>query len=217
MVELSSSDGVILEGTLRRAPGPGAVLFVPDLRGSRLAYTPYAQLLFIDDITTLSVDPRGHGASRADSLLSYDDLSEYHRARLIDDIGTAYRHLRSLGFRDEHIAVVSEGSGCALVEKAMQEEKATPAVTHLSPEFDPRDRDLIHAITFHPDLPVLVFFSDEDIAAMRSTQIFRETRKRSQLRTRMLRDAGRGLDLFRRNQEALEEFQEWARRTINTP
>lgn len=217
VIEVRSDDGVKLEATLRRAAGPGAVLFVPDVRAQRSVYAPYAQLLFIDDITTLSVDLRGHGASRADTLPSWDDLSAYHREQLEKDVAAAYRYLRALGFEDEDIAVVSAGLGCALVEKAMRGEKASPSITHLSPAFDPSDRDLMHAVAFHPDRPVLVIFSQEDLGAMRSIQVFRNVKDRSQLQTRALTDAGRGVQTLHRSPEALEAFQQWARRVTATP
>ena len=72
VVTVTTDDGVRLEGTLRRAQGPGAVLLVHDLGSRRSVYAPYAQLFFIDDLTTLSIDLRGHGNSRSDSLSSHE-------------------------------------------------------------------------------------------------------------------------------------------------
>jgi tetratricopeptide (TPR) repeat protein len=215
VVSLPMEDGVILEGTLRLTDGAGAVLFVPDLGARRSVYTPYAQLLFIEQISTLSVDHRGHGGSRSDSLPSYADLSLAHVGRLSSDIVTGFRFLQNqTGFEDGQIAIVVEGQASALVEKAMHDATLAAPVIHLSPTFRHYDRELINAISFHPDGPILLVFSSEDLQAMLSVDLFRSAKEFSRLDLKLLDEAGHGVDMLRRDEKALEFFQQWVGKTL---
>lgn len=216
VVVLTSADGAALEGTLRYESGKiGAVLFVPNIGSRRSIFTPYEQLLFIDGFTTLSIDLRGHGGSRADSLLSWDTLPTEHRDRLSDDVTAAFRHLSGLGYSDGDIAIVTEGLGSTVVEKALQRSQLRPAVVYLSPTFDPDDRELKNAIAFHGDSPVLVYFSSEDLSAMRSLTVFQDAGKHERLETRMFDDAGHGTEILQSEPPALDSLQAWLRRTLD--
>ena len=218
VVVMESSDGARLEGTLRHgADKIGAVLFVPDIGSRRSIYTPYEQLLYIDGFTTLSIDLRGHGGSRTDSLLSWDTLPAVHRERLSDDVAAAFRHLSGLGYADADIAVVTGGLGCTVVEKALQRNRLRPAVVYLSPTFDPDDRELTNAIAFHGDAPVLVYFSGEDLSAMRSLTVFQDAGEHEHLETRMFDDAGHGTEILQAEPAALDGLQAWLRRTLDGP
>lgn len=216
VVVLTTEDGVRLEGTWRRGQNEGAVLFIPDVGHTRTGYAPYAQLLFSEGFSTLSLDLRGHGDSRADSLLSVAVLSPDHFRRLPDDIVTGFRYLRDrLGVSDDQIVVVSAGMGCALVEKALHAGGLAPAVTHLSPDFSAEDRDLRSAVSFHADRPILVMYSTEDIKATRSFRTYRSIKPMPQLTGKSLSDAGHGLETLRRDPQALEYFQEWIAGTLS--
>jgi hypothetical protein len=216
VITMESSDGAALEGTLRHGQKKiGAVLFVPDIGSRRSIYTPYEQLLFIDDFTTLSVDLRGHGGSRADSLLSWDTLPAVHRDRLTDDVTAAFRYLVGLGYEDADIAIVTEGLGSTVVEKALQRGRLRPAVVYLSPTFDPDDRDLRNAIAFHGDGPVLVYYSSEDLSAMRSLTVFQDAGEHDRLETRVFDDAGHGTEVLQAEPAALSGLQAWLRRTLD--
>jgi len=218
IVTLESGDGTMLEGTLRHAAGKkGAILFVPNIGSRRSIYTAYEQLLFIDDFTTLSIDLRGHGGSRTDSLLSWDTLPAQHRDRLADDVASALQYLAGLGYGADAIAVVTEGLGSTVVEKALQRAQLRPAVVYLSPTFDPGDRELRNAIAFHGDVPVLVYFSREDLSAMRSLSVFQDSGQHAGLETRVFDDAGHGTEILRSNPAALESLQGWLRRTLGWP
>lgn len=215
VVDLVSADGAALEATLRHGPDKiGAVLFVPDVGSRRSIYTPYEQLLFIDGFTTLAIDLRGHGGSRADSLLSWDMLTPDHRDRLTDDVTAAFRNLEDLGYEDDDIAIVTEGLGSTVVEKAMRRDGLHPAVVYISPTFDGDDRELRNAIAFHGDAPVLVYFSSEDLSAMRSLTVFQESGKHARLETRVFDEAGHGSEILQAEPAALEGLQRWLRRTL---
>ncbi len=215
VVTLRSVDGVVLEGTLRPAPGAGAVLFVPDLGRGRDVYTPYEQLLFVEGISTLSLDLRGHGGSRSDSLYSYGGLSREHADRLVDDVVTGFHFLRQqTGLADSLIMIVSAGRGCAVVEKALHDGSLSAPVAYFSPVFGAADLQLKNAVYFHPDLPLLVVFSVEDLKAAQSYELFRGLKDFSRLNARMLEDSGHGVEILRRNTGALEFFQAWARKTL---
>jgi tetratricopeptide (TPR) repeat protein len=215
VVSWPSDDGVVLEGTLRRAEGPGAVLFVTDLGRARSIYEPYEQLLFIDEITTMSVDLRGHGGSRTDSLLSYAELSPGNMERLTDDLVAGFRYLqKETGFSDDRIMIVAEGRGCVLAEKAMHQAALAAPVLYLSPYFRSRDLALKNAVAFHPEQPTLFVFSYEDIRAVESVEVFRSIKKLPSLKIKGLNDAGHGIDMLRRDTKALEFFQDWIGKTL---
>ncbi|MDH3196731.1 MAG: hypothetical protein OEO21_00670 [Candidatus Krumholzibacteria bacterium] len=215
VVILRAADGVALEATLRRAGGQAAVLFVPDLGGRRSVYAPYEQLLFTDDVTTLSLDPRGHGDSRSDSLLSVYTLPEHHRERLSGDVAVAMRYLTdTLGVDAARIAVVSAGAGCALVEKALFEAGLGPAVVHLSPDLDAQDLDLRNAVAFHPDRPVAIVLSEGDLVSLRSERFFREVKVREQMEMRLFKGAGHGAEMLSRSVEVLLWVQSWILRVV---
>jgi tetratricopeptide (TPR) repeat protein len=217
LVEVTSSDGAKLEGTLRRTEGPGAVLFVPDTGGLRSEFTPYAQILFVDDISSLAVDLRGQGGSRADSLQSYETLSQYNRDMLVEDVIAAYRYLQgSLGLDESHVAVVAAGHACALVEKALRDGRIAAPVVHISPVFPEFDPDLRSALAYHPDRPALFISAREDLSSMRSIRTFPGIEARSHSEVRAYSDAGHGLETLRRSPDALEDFQGWLRGTVGS-
>jgi tetratricopeptide (TPR) repeat protein len=215
VVTFESEDGVSLEATFRHSDGPGAVLFVHDIGSRRSVFTPYAQLFYIDGISSLAVDLRGHGGSRADSMLSYEGLSSYHRDQLSADVLAAFRHLkRTLSLDDGDIAIVSAGSACAIVEKALHRERLAPPVVHLSPSFPATDRELATAISFHPDSAALIIAAREDLGALRAIDVFSSSKPRQRLVTRVYEDAGHGVEALRRVAVALEGLQEWLRRVV---
>jgi tetratricopeptide (TPR) repeat protein len=214
VIELQTEDGVLLEGTLRRTDGKGAVLFVHDLGARREVYTPYEQLFFVDDITTLSIDLRGHGASRADSLLSYAEMSNLNQDQTTEDVTAAMDYLYDLGYENDKITIVAEGYACGVVEKAMYRSRISPPVVYLSPTFDELDLDLHTAFSFHTDRPTLVIFGNEDLSAMKSVQMFRETKDFSLLEQKMYERAGHGVDALRRVPKALTFFQAWVGRVL---
>ncbi len=218
LVSFTSSDGVVLEGTLRRRSGEGALLFVPNIGGTRAIYKPYAQLLGIDGVSSLSLDLRGQGGSRSDSLLTQKNLPIRHFERLPDDIVAGFRYLQNeLGLDPGRIAIVTEGRACGLVEKAVHRGQLHVPVVYLSPIFERQDRELINAIAFHPTQPILLYYSSEDLHAMKSTIFYQETNDFEHLDIRVLDRAGHGVDVLRRDPAALETFQAWARSVVNRP
>lgn len=217
VVRVKTGDGVVLEGTLRRSNGSTAALFVHAPGSTRDVYTVPEQLLFVEGVTTLSVDLRGHGGSRSDSLSGYAALSGHHVAMFPADILACFRRLEELtGLADTHITIVSAGSACALVEKAIHEGGIAPSVVHLSPMFDRNDRDLVNALSFHPDRPFLVIVSTEDLRAQRSLAFLLQTKEREHLKTRRLTDAGHGPDTLK-DPETLAYFVDWVAARAGAP
>jgi tetratricopeptide (TPR) repeat protein len=218
LVSFTSSDGVVLEGTLRRRNGKGALLFVPNIGETRSIYKPYAQLLGIDGVSSLSLDLRGQGGSRSDSLLTQKNLPIRHFERLPDDIVAGFRFLQNeLELDPGRIAIVTEGRACGLVEKAVHRGQLQVPIVYLSPIFEREDRELINAIAFHPAQPILLFYSSEDIHAMKSTMFYKDTNDFERLDIRVLDRAGHGVDVLRRDPAALEAFQAWARSAVGRP
>jgi len=218
MVAIPSSGGVILEGTLRRRVGEGAILFIPDMGSTRSAFTPYAQLLGVDGISSLTLDLRGQGGSRFDSLLTQENMPLRHAQRLPDDVVAGFRYLQTeLRLDPARIVIVTEGYASPIVEQSLPRGGLAAPVVHLSPAFTPLDRELANSIAFHPNYPVLLYYSDEDLHALRSCSYFRKVKKFSQLDVRPLQKSGRGVDILRRNPNALEGFQVWVRAATSAP
>lgn len=217
VTHFASTDGIELEGTLRRADGPGAVLFVHDLGGRRSEFTPYGQLLYIDGISSLAVDLRGHGGSRADSMLSYRHLSAYNLEQLPGDVVAAYRYLRdTLGLDNDHVAIVAAGGACAIVEKALYEGRFAAPVVHLSPSFPTTDVELRTALAFHRDLPALAIAAREDLSSLRAIDAFANSKPREQFTRGLYEDAGHGIETLRRVPDALETLQQWLRDVVGS-
>ena len=198
IVELRAEDGVRIEATLRPGKTPRAVLFVPETGARRSAYTPYAQLLSLDGITTLTVDPRGFGDSRSDSLPDAASLSENHRGRIAGDIALAVEYLReSARIPAEGIAIVTEGDGGLFAERALHEYSLPSPAIHLSPVFDTEDRALAAALSFRPPRPTLLLASNEDVYAVRSLGFFLDSAGTAEITSRIFRSAGHGTTLLR--------------------
>lgn len=197
MVVLDGDGHVRLEGTLRRGKGTGAVVLVPDLGGRRSAFTPYAQLLSLDGLTTLAIDPRGHGDSRCDSLPSFTQLSADQRDKIPSDIAAAQRYLRDvLKIPANRIAVVAEGSACGDVEHAMHDLGLGSIVVHLSPIVDPLDRDVASALKFRAPRPTLLVVSDEDVFSVQSVNSMRELRAKDPFEVHTVHGAGHGVGIL---------------------
>jgi tetratricopeptide (TPR) repeat protein len=198
MIELVGEGNVRLEGTLRRGRETRAVLFVPDLGGHRSAFTPYAQLLTLDEgYTTLTIDPRAHGDSRCDSLPSFLELPADHRALIPSDVAAAQRYLRdTVKIPADRIAVVVEGAACADVEHAMHGLNLGAIVVHLSPVFDPLDRDVASAIAFRPPRPALIVVSEEDVYAVQSANAMQQARSGDPVTLHTVRSSGHGVTIL---------------------
>lgn len=197
MVVLEGELGVRLEGTLRRGKGPNAVLFIPDLGGRRSMYRPYEQLFALDGFTTLSVDPRGHGDSRCDSLPSFALLSADQRARIPSDIARARQYLGDkLSIPADRIVVIVAGAASADVEHAMHGLNLGAIVVHLSPIFDPLDRDVASAIAFRPPRPTLMMVSGEDYYAVQSVNAMRNARAGDPITVKQVVSSGHGIALL---------------------
>jgi len=198
MVELAPEPGVRVEGTLRPAKGKSAVLFVPDLGGRRTAYRPYAQLFTLDNFTTLTLDPRGHGNSRSDSLPSFRTMPEHHRQEVSADVAAAVDYLvDQRGIDAGRVIIVAAGRACSVVERAIHEHNLDAAVVYLSPIFAEDDRDLASAVSFRPPRPALVLASAEDLYAVKSLRAFESALGSDAVRTKIYPAAGHGVSLLR--------------------
>ncbi len=198
LVELSSTEHARLEATLRPADGPVAVLFVSDVDSRRSAYTPYAQLMNLDGYTTLTVDMRGQGDSRSDSIPSIKDLSAHQFDQLAADVAAAHAYLvDARKVARARVVIVAAGYACGIVERAIHEYNLTPFAVHLSPVFDGQDLDLVSAISFRPPKPVFAVASDEDTYALRSLDVFAAAVPTALLTTKRYRSAGHGVSILR--------------------
>jgi len=209
LVVITSRDGARLEGTIHEAGGPKAVLFIHDIGGSRDVFGPIEQLLFVNGITTLSVDLRGHGASRSDSIPSPMALSDENRGRLGDDIVAAWKRLlETNGVARAHVAVVSIGSSCALSEEALARESGAPTMrAWISPVFAPGNLDLRNALSFARGT-VRAIYSDDDFASAEAVRLASRITGGT-LERDVLHNAGHGAEMFRRSPDALARLVDW--------
>jgi tetratricopeptide (TPR) repeat protein len=212
LVTMSTTDHVSLEATLRVRGDAGAVLMIPDTGKSRTVWTPYAQLLGIDEISSLCLDLRGQGGSRSDSVQSLHNLPPDHFERLPDDIIAGFRYLRDeLEIAPGRLVIVGEGRACAWIEKALRRGHLDAPVVYLSPVFAEEDRELADAISFHPNRRALVLYSEEDLFSLKSTSYFKRKKDLQKLDVKVFDRAGHGIDILRRDSGALETFQIWMR------
>jgi dienelactone hydrolase len=214
LVELAGEDRVRLEATFRPGRGDAAVVFVPDTSGRRTTFTPYAQLLSLDGYATLTLDPRGQGDSRCDSLPSHDAMPLHHRDEVSADVATAVAYLvNERAVARERIVVVAAGTACAVVERAMHEHRIAPAVVYLSPILAADDRDVASAVSFRAPRPALVLASQEDIYAIRSQRAFAASLPAADVTTKVYTSAGHGASLLRDPARFLD-VDEWIKKTI---
>lgn len=217
LVELEGENRVRLEATLRRGDNPAAILFVPDFGGRRSTFTPYAQLFTLDGFTTMTLDPRGHGNSRCDSLPSYAGMPEHQRDRIADDVAVAYDYMvETLRVDAARIAIIAAGRACGIVERAIHEHNLAPIVVYLSPIFEVGDRDLRSAYSFRPSRPAFVLASDEDIYAVRSVRSFSAAFPSDHVRTKVYASAGHGVSLLREPAH-FADVETWLGETLGTP
>ncbi|NIM20419.1 MAG: hypothetical protein GTO51_09330 [Candidatus Latescibacteria bacterium] len=210
IVSIVSQDGFPIEGTLYRGTGSGAALFVPDLGHTRLSFDVYAQLVRIAGINALTIDLRGHGGSKNDSLRSSEDLAPSDLARFPGDIASALHFMtNTLVSSGDEIVIVAEGSSCGVVEEAIYRTDIAPAVLYLSPSFDLNSRELYNAIAFRRDRPILFIYSAEDIVAARSYRYFIDVKPFSHLETYPLKNAGHGVEALKMEPKALTVIEKW--------
>ncbi len=173
------SDDVSLEGTYYPGSKDVAVLFVADWEGFRNDYEAVAQLVAIDGAHALTVDLRGHGDSRSDSLRAGLVFSPEQKDRLPNDIGNAVAYLsRRSGLDSRAIHVVAAGQASRWVELAMHRFAIRCATSYLSPRFETEvsvdyQRDLITALQFRHAPNATAYYARDDmqtLAAIKQVQ-----------------------------------------------
>jgi len=220
IIDITAPDGVLLEATLRPGKEKAAVLFVPEGGSRRSAFTPYAQLMTLDGVTTLTLDTRGQGDSRSDTIPSPEAMSTYNAGQLPADVAAAVHWLESKGgVPRDRIAVVAEGGAAVWVERALREQNISPIAVYLSPTFDETDLDLMSALAFRAPRPLLVLASDEDVYAMRSLGFFTDnvptdgSASTTTTQVRVFSFAGHGVSLMR-DPGHFADIHAWLRRQL---
>jgi tetratricopeptide (TPR) repeat protein len=210
LVTFDGSEGFPLEGTLYSPDGNLGVLFVTDVGHRRLVWRAYAQLLFVDGISSLAYDLRGHGGSRTEAVPARDRLTAEHLIQFPADIEAALALLdRSTGGQLQRRIVVAEGAACGWVEQALHQQSEATAVLYISPLFDTDNRELAHSLAFRRDRPTLMVFSAEDVLAAASVRYLSEIKPHSRLKIIRLIRAGHGIEALSRDPEAVSRFQNW--------
>ena len=88
------------------------------------------------------------------------------------------------------------GAASADVEHAMHGLNLGAIVVHLSPIFDPLDRDVASAIAFRPPRPALMVVSEEDVYAVQSVNAMRAARPGDPVTVQTVRSSGHGVTIL---------------------
>jgi len=207
LVSIESPDGFPLEGTFYRAEGKRAALFVAPPGRSRTVFDVTAQLVYASGASALTLDLRGSGGSR---LFDPEDPRERDDEKMKDDVRAGIRFLENrLEVPGDSIVIVTAGEGAAIVESAVARSGIKSSVAYLSPVFDRENVETFNAISFRPDLPVLIIYSVEDRSSLLSVEFFRKAKKLSRLRVLELQKKGHGTGILSRSPAALKALLDW--------
>jgi pimeloyl-ACP methyl ester carboxylesterase len=162
IVDLKTSDGIILKGTYFAAakPGPGVLLFHQNNR-TRKTWDELAAQLAAAGIHVLTVDARAHGESGG----KYDteaNRAAYWKTWWPSDLDTAFQYLSSQeGVNRE--AIGAGGAGNLGVESAIETARRHPAqvksLVLVSGETDRPGMEFLHQAS---QLPQLYVMDDND-------------------------------------------------------
>jgi alpha-beta hydrolase superfamily lysophospholipase len=168
-VEIKTSDGVKLAASFykpkERAP---AVLLVHDAGGSRTTLEPMAEQLQKRGFGVVTVDLRGHGASKTDKLdweklPEADKKSTWSFATRDLDAAAAWV-LGQENIHSSSLSIVGVGSGCALAVRHAKSDENVVCLALLSPLTQSYGFDVKADITALAGLPTFVLASKDDEA-----------------------------------------------------
>lgn len=171
-VEIKTNDGVKLAASFykpsERAP---AVLVLHDAGGSRAQVEPFAERLQKQGFGVLTVDLRGHGASKTDKL-DWDKLSDDEKKSAWSfaprDVDAAAGWLLSQqNIHSTSLSILGVGSGCALAVRHAKSDENVVSLALLAPHTQDYGFDVRADIQALAGLPTyLVAPKDDDAERM---------------------------------------------------
>jgi dienelactone hydrolase len=171
-VEIKASDGVKVQGTFHKPSASGApgVLLVHDAGGDRTQLDAVAERLSKQGFGVLSIDLRGHGASRSEKLdwqkFSADERkNNWVFAQRDVDAGAGWL-LDQPCIRKTSLSLVGYGSGSALVVRHAKSDENVVCLALLAPNVEDYGFDVRADIQTLEGLPTCVVTS-KDAAAER--------------------------------------------------
>jgi len=171
-IVVETSDDIELTGSYyepkRKGRAPG-VLLVHDAGGDRKQLEAVAVRLQKSGFGVLTLDLRGHGASRTEdedwSELSEDDRSALW-ARATRDVEAGSRWLLSQdGIHTTNLSLVGVGSGCALAVRHAKRDENVRCVALLAPRPKDFGFDVAADLLKIDGLPTLILAVDDDNSA----------------------------------------------------
>lgn len=177
-VELTTSDGVRLHGTLRRGGDPSApaVVLVHKLSADRGEVGPVVEALSEPPgMTTLAIDLRGHGESTSgpdDTTLSWGEFETSDWEAAANDVRAAVGYLAAHDDLDPAgIGVVGSSIGSSAAIVAAAEDERVDAVVAISPGRAYRGVDAITPVDrFGERVALLAVASEGELPAAEAAQ-----------------------------------------------
>lgn len=168
-VALKTADGLALQASFYK-PGTTApgVLLVHDAGGDRTQLDPLADRLSKQGFGVLTIDLRGHGASKS-AKLDWDKLSENDRkstwALAPKDVDAAAKWLvEQPAIRDTSLALIGYGAGCALAVRHAKGDENVVCMVLLAPNAADYGFDVRADIQTLVGLPTFVATAKDDEA-----------------------------------------------------
>ncbi|MED5370826.1 MAG: alpha/beta fold hydrolase [Myxococcota bacterium] len=158
-ITLKAKDGTALHADYKKAKGESAVVLVHMLGRSAKDWRFVADKLNGNDITTLAVDLRKHGANLPEGS-GRPELSPEDFAGMKQDVQAAVAHLRKEGFTDIQLIGASIGANLALQVAA--EDAEIRSVILLSPGLDYKGVTSEEAMAAYGERPILIVVSKDD-------------------------------------------------------
>lgn len=222
-VEITTSDGITIIGTLVKASGierRPACLLIHQLGSDRNSYAGFQQKLLEAGINSLAIDMRGHGESTAGGTINYEDFNNENWADCQKDIQAGLAYLRNLDcVNPSSIGIVgaSIGANLSILEAAdeMQEDgfqNRPTCMVLLSPGTDyhgiqPLQRG--HDLEY---IPVYIVSAEEDQQSYRGSQSLSQAARGGELVS--FPGSEHGTDLFEAHPELMDQIVQWLSRNI---
>ena len=222
-VEISTSDGITIVGTMVKASGVErrpACLLVHQLGSDRSSYAAFQQKLLEAGINSLAIDMRGHGESTEGGTLNYSDFDNAKWAECQEDIRAGLDYLRNDdGVKASSIGIVgaSIGANLAVIEAAdeMMEDgfrDAPTCLVLLSPGTDYHGIAPLQRAHDLGRIPVYIASAEEDRQSYRGSQSLSQAARGGELFS--FPGSDHGTDLFDANPEFMDELVTWLSRNI---
>jgi len=163
-ITLKTTDGVVLSADVQGSGTHGVVLLHED-GGNKEAWKELAETLGKNDCVVISLDLRGHGASKG-------TLDEAAYPKMVEDVRAAITWLESKHVADVNLVGAELGANLALSATAAIPEVTT--VTLLSPSLSSHGLKVSSALANLGQRPILLVASRDDASSARAAQLIHD-------------------------------------------